>query len=106
MVGRLLFEIYPYDNCCAVVVLLVCARIKNGAHCTAAQKGHIFYTFFSFLFSPPLSGLLQTKAFLWGLRSSYTIRRFGVSQNWGYHFGGSYDKDYHSILGFILGPPT
>ena len=28
----------------------------------------------------------------------------GVSQNYGYHFGGPYNKDY-SILGSILGSP-
>ena len=28
----------------------------------------------------------------------------GDSQNYGYHFGGPYNKDY-SILGFILGSP-
>ena len=28
----------------------------------------------------------------------------GVSQNWGYHFGGPCNKDY-SILGSILGSP-
>ena len=27
-----------------------------------------------------------------------------VSQNWGYHFGGPYIKDYINMLGFILGP--
>ena len=27
----------------------------------------------------------------------------GVSQNWGYLFGGPHNKDYR-ILGFILGP--
>ena len=30
---------------------------------------------------------------------------FRVSQNWGYHFGGSHNKDY-SILGSILGSPN
>ena len=29
----------------------------------------------------------------------------GVSQNWGYHYGGPNDKDY-SILGSILGNPN
>ena len=28
----------------------------------------------------------------------------GVSQNWGYHFGGPHNKDY-SIIGYTLGPP-
>ena len=34
-----------------------------------------------------------------------TIMKYmGVSQNWGYLFGGPYNKDY-SILGSILGSP-
>ena len=32
------------------------------------------------------------------------IRGIGVSQNYGYHFGGPIDKDY-SILRSILGSP-
>ena len=35
----------------------------------------------------------------------YQGRRYmGVSQNWGYRFGGPHNKDY-SILGSILGSP-
>ena len=32
------------------------------------------------------------------------LHHLGVSQNWGYLFGGSHNKDY-SILGLILGSP-
>ena len=38
-------------------------------------------------------------------REGYRLYRgMGVSQNWGYHFGCPYNKDY-SILGSILGFP-
>ena len=30
--------------------------------------------------------------------------KYRVSQNYGYHFGGAYNKDY-SILAFIFGSP-
>ena len=61
MVGR-----HLYDNC-AVVVLLVCARIKHGAHWTAPHKGHFFSSVFFFFVLPPAQWASTNKGLSLGI---------------------------------------